>query len=95
MPRRNPSAPWPSSRTPDDIEFYMAGTLVLLKEAGYEIHYLTVASGSCGSVEHDAATTRAVRRREAQRAARILGACWHPSFTDDLEILYELRLLRA
>src|SRR6185369_1352086 len=25
---------------PDDIEFYMAGTLVLLKRAGWEIHYL-------------------------------------------------------
>jgi LmbE family N-acetylglucosaminyl deacetylase len=24
---------------PDDIEFVMAGTLVLLKRAGYETHY--------------------------------------------------------
>ena len=34
---------------PDDIEFYMAGTLLLLREAGYEVHYMTLASGSCGS----------------------------------------------
>jgi LmbE family N-acetylglucosaminyl deacetylase len=79
---------------PDDIEFYMAGTLLLLRQAGYEIHYLTVASGSCGSVQHDAAATRALRRREAQRAARILGARYHPNLTDDLEILYDLKLLR-
>ena len=34
---------------PDDVEFYMAGTLLLLKQAGYEIHYLNLASGNCGS----------------------------------------------
>lgn len=79
---------------PDDIEFYMAGTLLLLKQAGYEIHYLTVGSGSCGSVTLNAAQTRAVRRREAQEAAWLLGAHWHPSFVDDLEILYSLDLLR-
>jgi LmbE family N-acetylglucosaminyl deacetylase len=36
---------------PDDIEFYMAGTLLLLKEAGYAIHYLNVANGNSGSTE--------------------------------------------
>ena len=36
---------------PDDIEFYMAGTLLLLKRAGYEIHYMNVANGNCGSVD--------------------------------------------
>jgi LmbE family N-acetylglucosaminyl deacetylase len=79
---------------PDDIEFLMAGTLLLLKEAGFETHYLAVASGSCGSVEYDAAKTRQVRGEEAQRAAKILGAQYHASLVDDLEILYELNLLR-
>ena len=36
---------------PDDIEFVMAGTLILLKRAGYEIHYMNVANGCCGSKE--------------------------------------------
>jgi hypothetical protein len=27
------------SAHPDDIEFYMAGTMLLLSEAGYELHY--------------------------------------------------------
>ena len=79
---------------PDDIEFYMAGTLLLLKKAGYAIHYMTLASGSCGSIRTSAAATRALRRRESRRAARILGAHFHPSLTDDLEILYELKSLR-
>ena len=36
---------------PDDIEFVMAGTLLLLKEAGYQVHYLNIASGNCGSLD--------------------------------------------
>jgi LmbE family N-acetylglucosaminyl deacetylase len=79
---------------PDDIEFYMAGTLLLLTQAGYQTHYLNLASGNCGSVQYSAARTRAIRRREAQQAARILGAYYHPSLTDDLEIFYELKILR-
>lgn len=79
---------------PDDIEFLMAGTLLMLRRAGCETHVLNVATGSCGSRIHGAAKLRALRRREAQAAARVLGATWHPSLVDDLEILYELPLLR-
>ena len=80
---------------PDDIEFYMAGTLLMLKQAGYEIHYLTVANGNCGSAQYNAAMTRSIRNAEARAAAKILGAHFHPSLTNDLEILYNLELLRA
>jgi len=79
---------------PDDIEFYMAGTMLLLKQVGWETHYLDVASGNCGSVQWNSARTREVRRREAQRSAKMLGAHWHRSLCEDLEILYEIRLLR-
>ena len=34
---------------PDDIDFGMAGTLMMLKKAGYEIHYMDVANGSLGT----------------------------------------------
>ncbi|MCI0536439.1 MAG: PIG-L family deacetylase [Verrucomicrobiales bacterium] len=79
---------------PDDIEFVMAGTLLLLKQAGWEIHYLNLSTGNCGSMEFNAAQTRCTRRREAQAAAKLLGAQWHPPFCDDLEILYDLKTLR-
>ena len=79
---------------PDDIEFCMAGTLLWLKRAGWEIHYLNLSSGNLGSVDFSAAKTRLVRRVEAKRAAKILGAHYHASLTDDLEILYELKTLR-
>ncbi|HOX04132.1 MAG TPA: PIG-L family deacetylase [Candidatus Paceibacterota bacterium] len=79
---------------PDDIEFMMAGTLALLRRAGCETHCLNLASGSCGSAEHTAARLRAIRRREGQAAARVLGAIHHPSLVDDLEIYYERPTLR-
>ena len=79
---------------PDDVEFYMAGTLLQLKNAGYEIHYLNLASGNCGSVKYNSTATRAIRNTEARAAAKKLGAHFHPGLTDDLEILYNLELLR-
>jgi hypothetical protein len=80
---------------PDDIEFMMAGTLLLLRAAGYQIHYLNLSSGHGGSRIHSAATVRRTRRREAKKAAALLGAQYHESYTDDLEIVYSVRLLRA
>ncbi len=79
---------------PDDIEFCMAGTLLLLQRAGWEIHYFNLASGNCGTAEYNSAETRRIRAAEARAAAKILGAKFHPSITDDLEIIYELKLLR-
>lgn len=79
---------------PDDIEFMMAGTLLLLKERGWEIHYFNLSTGNCGSQRHDATTTRRLRLAEAKRAAKILGAHFHPPIADDLEIFYDLKLLR-
>jgi LmbE family N-acetylglucosaminyl deacetylase len=80
---------------PDDIEFCMAGTLLLLKKAGFQIHYLNVANGSCGSTNYGAAAMRRIRAREAQAAARRLGAIHHRPMVDDLEIVYSVKLLRS
>jgi LmbE family N-acetylglucosaminyl deacetylase len=79
---------------PDDIEFYMAGTLVLLKRAGYEIHYLNVANGCCGSQKYNARQLARIRLAEARRAAKILGAHFHPPMCNDMEIIYDLNLVR-
>lgn len=74
---------------PDDIEFVMAGTLIRLREAGYELHYMNVANGCCGSTEHDAVTVAAIRREEAIAACRSIGAVFHESLVNDLEIFYD------
>lgn len=79
---------------PDDIEFYMAGTLLRLRDAGWTIHYMNLSTGHGGSTVFSAAQTRRIRRQEAKDGARILGAHWHPPLCDDLEILYTLPLLR-
>lgn len=89
-----PPAAFAIAAHPDDIEFYMAGTLLLLKEAGLTIHYMTLGSGSCGSLTISAAKLRRIRRRESQRAAVLLDAVYHPSLHDDLEVMYDLRTLR-
>ncbi|MFB3890901.1 MAG: PIG-L deacetylase family protein [Phycisphaerae bacterium] len=78
---------------PDDIEFMMAGTLALLGRAGYELHYMNIANGSCGSVTMNRERTIATRTREAQEAAAMLGATFHPPLADDIQIYYEPRLV--
>ena len=78
---------------PDDIEFMMAGTLLLLGEAGYELHYLNIANGSCGTATHSKADIIRIRGEESQAAAEVLGARYHPPFVDDIDIFYEHDLL--
>ena len=79
---------------PDDIEFLFAGTLLQPGRVGYELHYLCLANGCCGSQTMGSKETANVRRFEAKQAAGILGARWHPPLCNDLEILYSLDLLR-
>lgn len=74
---------------PDDIEFFMSGTLMLLRDAGFEIHYLNLANGCCGTTEYDAATIARMRRDEARAAAASIGAVFHESICNDLEIFYD------
>lgn len=74
---------------PDDIEFVMAGTMMHLREAGCELHYMTVANGCCGSMRDDAQTTARIRRQESINAAEFIGATYHDSLTNDLEIFYD------
>ena len=79
---------------PDDIEFRMAGTLALLKRAGWEIHYMNVANGCCGSTRYDAATLKRMRASEGRKASSLLGAQFHPSLCNDMEIVYDLKTVR-
>jgi N-acetylglucosamine malate deacetylase 1 len=79
---------------PDDIEFVAAGTLLLLKQRGWDIHYMNLCNGCCGSVKMDAETTARKRLDEAREAARILGAAFYPPICNDLELTYSIPLLR-
>ena len=79
---------------PDDIEFLMAGTLMLLKEhAGYEIHYMNAANGSCGTASHGRDEIIKMRREEGYNAAKLIGAEFHESLVDDLDVYYDRKTL--
>jgi LmbE family N-acetylglucosaminyl deacetylase len=73
---------------PDDIEFVMGGTLLLLAEAGWDIHYVNVTNGNMGSTVMSAEKTAKVREREAKAAAKALHARWYAPFCDDLCVFY-------
>ena len=79
---------------PDDIEFMMSGTLFLLKEKGCDLHYLNVANGSCGTQEYNTEEVIKIRAEEGKNAAAYLGATFHDSLVNDLEVFYEDSLIR-
>lgn len=74
---------------PDDIEIFMSGTLILLKEAGYDIHYMNVANGCCGTTQYDRETIIKMRRQEAIDATELIGAVYHESICDDMAIFFD------
>lgn len=74
---------------PDDIEFYQAGTLLLLREAGCEIHMWNVANGCLGSMDRPPAEVADLRSQEARDSAALAGAIWHPPLFGDLEVFYD------
>lgn len=73
---------------PDDAEIFCAGTLILLQEAGFEVHIATMTPGDCGSREHDASAIAGIRRAEAAEAAARIRAEYHCLDGRDLQIVY-------
>jgi len=78
---------------PDDIEFMMAGTLLLLKEAGAPIHMWSMTDGSLGSISTDRVRTAAMRLDEACASARIAGAAFHGPIARDMELVCSVELV--
>ena len=78
---------------PDDIEFMMSGTLFLLKNQGFNIHYMNIANGCCGTDSLSIDEITAIRRNESKEACGYLGAEFHDSLANDLEIFYEKPLI--
>lgn len=79
---------------PDDIEFMMAGTLLLLRKAGCTLHYMNPANGSCGTSKHSREGIVGIREKESRSAASYVGAVFHPSLVDDVEVFYTGELTR-
>src|SRR5207245_4507886 len=73
---------------PDDIEMTCAGTLVLLKRAGWDIHMASMTAGDLGSATRSRAEISRIRRKEAAASAKLLGAGYTCLGFDDLTIVY-------
>jgi LmbE family N-acetylglucosaminyl deacetylase len=79
---------------PDDIEFQMAGTLLLLARAGWRVHGFNIATGSCGTTRLGRNEIVRIRSEEARRSVEgVLGGTLHPPVVDDLLIFYDQPLL--
>lgn len=79
---------------PDDVEFMMGGTFALLGQAGWCLHYMNIANGSCGSATLGPKEIADVRLAEARRAATdVFHAAFHPPLVNDLEIFYTNELI--
>jgi len=78
---------------PDDIEFAVAGTLLLLRDLGWNIHFWNLADGCYGSMAYEKAEITHIRAIEAAKAAAQAGATYHPAIVEDLSILYRPELI--
>lgn len=74
---------------PDDAEFLCAGTLILLADAGWQIHIATATAGDCGSASLPPQEIAAIRRGEGMAAARLIGATYHCLEEQDVHVVFD------
>ncbi len=94
----NPSSPESTNilalfAHPDDAEFLCAGTLAHLAARGMKVHIATMTAGDCGSTVLPAAEISTIRRREAQRASKLIGAGYSCLNEKDLSVFYNRKTL--
>lgn len=71
---------------PDDVEIICAGTMLLLAEAGCELHVASLTAGDGGSATLPPQEIARLRLEEARRAAHSVGAHYHCLQFRDLTI---------
>ncbi len=71
---------------PDDVEFFMAGTVALLKDKGWEVAIGVMAKGDKGSMELSRRDIAKVRHGEALKGADLLGCEIYFMGQDDLQV---------
>ena len=73
---------------PDDVELLCAGTLILLRRAGWDVHIATMTAGDLGSMKLSRAAIAKIRRKEAAASAKRIGAGYTCLGFDDLTVAY-------
>ena len=74
---------------PDDAEIMCAGTLSLLKKAGWSVHIATMAPGDKGTAEYSREEISRIRKSEATAAAKLINATYHCLEFEDVYIMYD------
>ncbi len=74
---------------PDDAEFFCAGTLIRLAEAGWDVHIASATAGDCGSTKLSADKIAEVRRGEAAASVRKIGASYHCLEEHDVNVVFD------
>jgi LmbE family N-acetylglucosaminyl deacetylase len=74
---------------PDDAEFLCGGTLMRLGALGWELHIATATRGDCGSMTHGSDEIAAIRTREAEAAAVMIGAAFHTLGELDARVCFD------
>jgi LmbE family N-acetylglucosaminyl deacetylase len=59
---------------PDDVEILAGGTLAHLADRGHHVTIVTMTPGDCGSAEQGPDEIATIRRKEAAKAAALIGA---------------------
>lgn len=67
----------------------MGGTLILLRERGWEVHIMPLADGRCGTAAEPVEIIVARRRAEAMAACALIGAHYHPPVAADLQLHHD------
>jgi len=76
---------------PDDVEIQCAGTLIRLKEIGYEIHVVVMTAGDKGSAVLSRQEISTIRREEGRLGAASIGAASYRCLEfQDLEITFDV-----
>jgi LmbE family N-acetylglucosaminyl deacetylase len=79
---------------PDDAEILCGGTLIRLRDAGYEVHIATATPGDCGSATLPADEIARIRRGEGQAAAAFIGATYHCLESRDVQVFFDAATTR-
>ena len=74
---------------PDDAEILCAGTLIRLRDAGWDVHIATATPGDCGTMDLDRWSIAAQRTEEASSAAMMIGATYHCIDERDAMVVYD------
>lgn len=80
---------------PDDAEILCAGTLSLMKKAGFSVHIATLAPGDKGTAEYSREEISNIRKAEASESVRLLEGYYHCLDFEDAYIFYDRQTINA